>query len=263
MTLQLLAESLHTHIRSSVSCRVEGSWNRNFIPSHFTSQLLEPNAITNFSTSNYCWALNKNNTPREERKMAQKSGRRKEEKKAKWTERRERFLNLETGLDMNAEIDCYLFGCFIGVRAAPALLCAHIDSINFENFFSFHCFFDSRRSNAPFCNIVATRTTWWWWILMQFSFRQRTAVIVYGVVTAKRKLHSESIILIGVSLQQFSLSIAASLYMQWPHTHSAWKLPGVFIQKFYNVNSHTGGEKAAQYGNFPRAKVTLNSFHKL
>lgn len=72
----------------------------------------------------------------EERKMAQKSGGKKEEKKAKWTERWERFLNLETGLDMNAEIDCYLFGCFVGVRAAPALLCAHIDSINFK--FSFH-----------------------------------------------------------------------------------------------------------------------------
>lgn len=154
MTLQLLAESLHTHIRSSVSCRVEGSWNRNFIPSHFTSQLLEPNAITNFSTSNYCWALNKINTPREERKMAQKSGRRKEEKKAKWTERRERFLNLETGLDMNAEIDCYLFGCFIGVRAAPALLCAHIDSINFEFSFRSIAFSTIVAQMLPFATLL-------------------------------------------------------------------------------------------------------------
>lgn len=61
---------------------------------------------------------------------------------------------------------------------------------------------------------------------MQFSFRQRTAAIAYGVVTAKRKLHSKFIILTSVSLQraqQFSLSIAASLYIIYamaPHPPS-------------------------------------------
>lgn len=103
-------------------------------------------------------------------------------------------------------------------------------------FFSFHCFFDSRRSNAPFCNIVATRTTWWW-ILMQFSFRQCTAAIVYGVVTAKRKLHSKSIILTGVSLQrakQFSLSIAASIYAMAPHPLNSNTASSTKVSRFFH-----------------------------